>query len=214
MNLIKNYFAGITRLPILEGEVSHVEIPRTRWRLFCYCLLFILLLFLLYYNCHIFFVIEVTVTYYDDLWSLTWRYKNCSQLISWHHHRRRLRHTSPLCCRPRGFLYFNLPIFSQCRPNFIPNSSQVFPEGLVASDGRLQPGDQIIEINGADMTCATHAQVFLFMLMLLLMVTKVLRSIAPIKHKRTPNGAWSKRHYPGDGLPTLRSCFSVANDWH
>ena len=36
---------------------------------------------------------------------------------------------------------------------------QVFPEGLVASDGRLQPGDQIIEINGADMTCATHAQV-------------------------------------------------------
>ena len=36
---------------------------------------------------------------------------------------------------------------------------QVFPEGLVATDGRLQPGDQIIEINGADMTCATHAQV-------------------------------------------------------
>jgi hypothetical protein len=36
---------------------------------------------------------------------------------------------------------------------------EVFPEGLVASDGRLQPGDQIIEINGADMTCATHAQV-------------------------------------------------------
>ena len=35
----------------------------------------------------------------------------------------------------------------------------MFPEGLVASDGRLQPGDQIIEINGADMTCATHAQV-------------------------------------------------------
>ena len=29
----------------------------------------------------------------------------------------------------------------------------------MASDGRLQPGDQIIEINGADMTCATHAQV-------------------------------------------------------
>ena len=101
-----------------------------------------------------------------------------------------------------------MPIFSQCRPNFIPNSSQVFPEGLVASDGRLQPGDQIIEINGADMTCATHAQVSLFMLMLmlLLMVTKVLRSIAPIKHKRTPIDAWNKRYYPGDGLPTLRSC--------
>ena len=84
---------------------------------YCYCSCYC-------YNCHIFFVIEVTVTYYDDLWSLTWRYKNCSQLISWHHHRRRLRHTSPLCCRPRGFLYFNLPIFSQCRPNF---HSQLFP---------------------------------------------------------------------------------------
>ena len=36
---------------------------------------------------------------------------------------------------------------------------EVFPDGLVASDGRLQPGDQIIEINGIDMTCASHAQV-------------------------------------------------------
>ena len=24
-----SYFTGITRLPVLEGEVSHVEIPRT-----------------------------------------------------------------------------------------------------------------------------------------------------------------------------------------
>ena len=38
---------------------------------------------------------------------------------------------------------------------------EVFPDGLVAGDGRLQPGDQIIEINGADMTCATHAQVII-----------------------------------------------------
>ena len=36
---------------------------------------------------------------------------------------------------------------------------EVFPDGLVAGDGRLQPGDQIIEINGVDMTCATHTQV-------------------------------------------------------
>lgn len=36
---------------------------------------------------------------------------------------------------------------------------EVYPEGLIAADGRLQPGDQIIEINGVDMTCATHAQV-------------------------------------------------------
>ena len=36
---------------------------------------------------------------------------------------------------------------------------EVFPDGLVAGAGRLQPGDQIIEINGTDMTCATHSQV-------------------------------------------------------
>ena len=35
----------------------------------------------------------------------------------------------------------------------------MFPDGLVAGDGRLQPGDQLIEINGVDMTCATHSQV-------------------------------------------------------
>ena len=36
---------------------------------------------------------------------------------------------------------------------------EVFPDGLVAQDGRLQPGDQIIEVDGQDMTAATHAQV-------------------------------------------------------
>ncbi len=36
---------------------------------------------------------------------------------------------------------------------------EVYLDGLIAQDGRLQPGDQVIEINGADMTCATHAQV-------------------------------------------------------
>ena len=87
MNLIKNYFAGITRLPILEGEVSHVEIPRTSASL------------------------GVTIVGGSD---------------------------TPLRC-----------VVVQ----------EVFPDGLVASDGRLQPGDQIIEINGCDMTCATHAQV-------------------------------------------------------
>lgn len=33
---------------------------------------------------------------------------------------------------------------------------EVFPDGLVAQDGRLQPGDQIIEVDGVDMTAATH----------------------------------------------------------
>ena len=79
--------AGITRLPILEGEVSHVEIPRTSASL------------------------GVTIVGGSD---------------------------TPLRC-----------VVVQ----------EVFPDCLVASDGRLQPGDQIIEINGVDMTCATHTQV-------------------------------------------------------
>lgn len=36
---------------------------------------------------------------------------------------------------------------------------EVFAEGLVAQDGRLRPGDQIIEINGTDTTNASHHQV-------------------------------------------------------
>lgn len=36
---------------------------------------------------------------------------------------------------------------------------EVFPEGLVSQDGRLRPGDQLIEINGIDMTTASHHQV-------------------------------------------------------
>ena len=82
--------AGITRLPILEGEVSHVEIPRTSASL------------------------GVTIVGGSD---------------------------TPLRC-----------VVVQ----------EVFPDGLVASDGRLQPGDQIIEINGVDMTCATHTQVMIY----------------------------------------------------
>ena len=38
----------------------------------------------------------------------------------------------------------------------------MFPDGLISGDGRLQPGDQLIEINGVDMTCASHAQVRYF----------------------------------------------------
>ncbi|XP_040580097.1 ligand of Numb protein X 2 isoform X1 [Lepeophtheirus salmonis] len=78
---------GITRLPILEGEVSHVEIPRTNSSL------------------------GITIVGGAD---------------------------TPLRC-----------VVVQ----------EVFPDGLVAQDGRLQPGDQIIEINGIDMTCASHSQV-------------------------------------------------------
>ncbi|KAB7496441.1 E3 ubiquitin-protein ligase LNX [Armadillidium nasatum] len=36
---------------------------------------------------------------------------------------------------------------------------EVFPDGLIAHDGRLQAGDQIIEIEGSDMTNASHHQV-------------------------------------------------------
>merc|ERR1719334_1571784 len=78
---------GITRLPILEGEVSHVEIPRTSSSL------------------------GVTIVGGSD---------------------------TPLRC-----------VVVQ----------EVFPDGLVASDGRLQPGDQLIEVDGVDMTSATHHHV-------------------------------------------------------
>jgi len=78
---------GITRLPVLEGEVSHVEIPRTSSSL------------------------GVTIVGGAD---------------------------TPLRC-----------VVVQ----------EVFPEGLISQDGRLRPGDQIIEINGVDMTCANHLQV-------------------------------------------------------
>ena len=75
---------GITRLPILEGEVSHVEIPRTSSSL------------------------GIAIVGGSD---------------------------TLLRC-----------VVVQ----------EVFPDGLVVSGGRLQPGDQIIEINGIDMPCASH----------------------------------------------------------
>ena len=51
------------------------------------------------------------------------------------------------------YIYF-LSFFQRCVV-----VQEVFPEGLIAQDGRLRPGDQIIEINGVDMTCANHLQV-------------------------------------------------------
>ncbi|XP_045605612.1 ligand of Numb protein X 2 [Procambarus clarkii] len=75
---------GITRLPILEGEISHIEIPRGPTTL------------------------GITIVGGAD---------------------------TPLRC-----------VVVQ----------EVFPDGLVAQDGRLQPGDQIIEVDGVDMTSATH----------------------------------------------------------
>ncbi|XP_059091780.1 ligand of Numb protein X 2-like isoform X2 [Tigriopus californicus] len=78
---------GITRLPILEGEVSHIEIPRTRPSL------------------------GMTIVGGSD---------------------------TPLRC-----------VVVQ----------EIYPDGLMAQDGRLRPGDQIIEINGIDMTRANHSQV-------------------------------------------------------
>ena len=34
----------------------------------------------------------------------------------------------------------------------------VHAEGIVAKDGRLQSGDQLLEVNGIDLTNATHAE--------------------------------------------------------
>ncbi|KAK7085129.1 PDZ domain binding [Halocaridina rubra] len=78
---------GITRLPILEGEISHIEIPRGNR------------------------ILGLTIVGGSD---------------------------TPLRC-----------VVVQ----------EVFPDGLVAQDGRLQPGDQIIEVDGVDMTSATHYEV-------------------------------------------------------
>ncbi|XP_059489261.1 ligand of Numb protein X 2-like [Neocloeon triangulifer] len=78
---------GITRLPVLEGEISHIEIPRTSTNL------------------------GITIVGGID--------------------------TALRCVVVQ----------------------EVFAEGLVAQDGRLRPGDQIIEINGTDTTNASHHQV-------------------------------------------------------
>lgn len=78
---------GVSRPPILEGEITHVDIPRTQTAL------------------------GITIVGGAD---------------------------TPLRC-----------VVVQ----------EVFPDGLVAQDGRLQPGDQIIEVDGVDMTLATHQTV-------------------------------------------------------
>ena len=52
------------------------------------------------------------------------------------------------------FFHFYFTSFQRCVV-----VQEVYHEGLISSDGRLQPGDQVIEINGIDMTCAPHAQV-------------------------------------------------------
>ncbi|KAL7630701.1 UNVERIFIED_CONTAM: hypothetical protein RMT77_019089 [Armadillidium vulgare] len=78
---------GITRLPILEGEISHIELPRDQKTL------------------------GLTIVGGSD---------------------------TPLRC-----------VVVQ----------EIFSDGLVAQDGRLQPGDQIIEVDGVDMTTASHQQV-------------------------------------------------------
>ncbi|XP_043218268.1 ligand of Numb protein X 2-like isoform X2 [Amphibalanus amphitrite] len=78
---------GITRLPIIEGEISHIEIPRTATNL------------------------GMTIVGGAD---------------------------TPLRC-----------VVIQ----------EVFNDSLVAQDGRLQAGDQIVEVNGVDMTNASHKMI-------------------------------------------------------
>lgn len=36
--------------------------------------------------------------------------------------------------------------------------SDVYPEGAVAKDGRLQPGDQLLEVDAEDFRKATHSK--------------------------------------------------------
>ena len=58
------------------------------------------------------------------------------------------------CSQDFFFIYLLSFLFQRCVV-----VQEVYPDGLISQDGRLQPGDQIIEINGSDMTCATHAEV-------------------------------------------------------
>uniref|UniRef100_A0A1I8F487 PDZ domain-containing protein n=1 Tax=Macrostomum lignano TaxID=282301 RepID=A0A1I8F487_9PLAT len=41
---------------------------------------------------------------------------------------------------------------------------EIYMDGLVAIDGRLRPGDQILEVNGEDVTRASHSEARLYVL--------------------------------------------------
>ena len=56
-------------------------------------------------------------------------------------------------CGQFGINYFFLPFFQRCVV-----VQEVYPDGLIAQDGRLQPGDQIIEINGINTKNMTHGE--------------------------------------------------------
>ena len=54
---------------------------------------------------------------------------------------------------------------------------EVFAEGLAAQDGRLRLGDQLIEINGIDMTNATHHQVIIINIIINIIVFTCIRKL-------------------------------------
>uniref|UniRef100_A0A4D5R9T9 E3 ubiquitin-protein ligase LNX n=1 Tax=Scolopendra viridis TaxID=118503 RepID=A0A4D5R9T9_SCOVI len=92
---------------------------------------------------------------------------------------------------------------------------EIFPDSLIAQDGRLKPGDQLIEVNGDDLTCCTHMQACSALLqatpVLLLTVyrdradsySQVFNEethwITLIKHSKQPIGCkfTTKRYEPG-----------------
>ncbi|XP_013397282.1 E3 ubiquitin-protein ligase LNX isoform X3 [Lingula anatina] len=60
---------------------------------------------------------------------------------------------------PKGSYDLGISIVGGCdTPLMAVVIQEIFPEGVVAKDGRLAQGDQILEVNGEDLTLATHAQ--------------------------------------------------------
>lgn len=60
---------------------------------------------------------------------------------------------------PRGSFDLGISIVGGCdTPLMAIVIQEIFPDGVVAKDGRLAPGDQILEVNGEDLTLASHAQ--------------------------------------------------------
>ncbi|XP_074659859.1 ligand of Numb protein X 2-like isoform X1 [Tubulanus polymorphus] len=58
---------------------------------------------------------------------------------------------------PRGCYDFGMAIVGGVdTPLMCVLIQEIFPEGVAAKDGRLRPGDQLLEVNGVDLTQASH----------------------------------------------------------
>ena len=56
---------------------------------------------------------------------------------------------------------------------------EIYPDGAAAKDGRLQPGDQILEINGEDFRKITHSRALAVLRQIQTKVSKIHFFISP-----------------------------------